>query len=38
VFQLALDHGAEVFAIPIEHTRDLTSPDDLVIENFPYLR
>ena len=38
VFQLAIDDGAEVSAIPIGHTRDLTSPDDLVRENFPYLR
>jgi hypothetical protein len=38
VFQLAIDRGAEVSAIPIGHTRDLTSPDDLVRENFPYLR
>jgi NDP-sugar pyrophosphorylase family protein len=38
VFQLAIDHGAEVSAIPIGHTRDLTSPEDLVRENFPYLR
>jgi len=37
-FQLAIDGGAEVSAIPIAHTRDLTSPDDLVLENFPYLR
>jgi glucose-1-phosphate thymidylyltransferase len=38
VFQLAIDGGASVSAIPIGHTRDLTSPDDLVRENFPYLR
>jgi NDP-sugar pyrophosphorylase family protein len=38
VFQLAIDGGASVFAIPIGHTRDLTSPADLVRENFPYLR
>jgi dTDP-glucose pyrophosphorylase len=38
VLQRAIDAGANVSAIPIGHTRDLTSPDDLVRENFPYLR
>jgi NDP-sugar pyrophosphorylase family protein len=38
VFQIAIDAGAAVSAIPIGHTRDLTSPADLVRENFPYLR
>ena len=38
VFQLAIDAGAAVCAIPIGRTRDITSPDDLVRENFPYLR
>ena len=38
VFQLAIDAGGRVSAIPIGHTRDLTSPADLVRENFPYLR
>jgi CTP:molybdopterin cytidylyltransferase MocA len=37
VFQLAIDAGADVSAIPIGHTRDLTSPADLVRENFAYL-
>ena len=37
VFQLAIDSGIPVSAIPIGHTRDLTSPADLVRENFPYL-
>lgn len=38
VFQLAIDAGAAVSAIQIGATRDLTSPADLVRENFPYLR
>jgi bifunctional UDP-N-acetylglucosamine pyrophosphorylase/glucosamine-1-phosphate N-acetyltransferase len=38
VFQLAIDAGAAVCAIPIGRTRDITSPVDLVSENFPYLR
>jgi MobA-like NTP transferase domain len=37
VFQLAIDAGAAVSAIQIGRTRDLTSPVDLVRENFPYL-
>jgi NDP-sugar pyrophosphorylase family protein len=37
VFQSAIDTGVEVSAIPIGHTRDLTSPADLVRENFAYL-
>jgi len=38
VFQLAIDAGAAVSAIQIGRTRDITSPVDLVRENFPYLR
>ena len=38
VFQLAIDAGANVSAIQIRRTRDLTTPADLVRENFPYLR
>jgi choline kinase len=38
VFQLAIDAGVAVSAIQIGRTRDLTSPVDLVRENFPYLR
>lgn len=38
VFQLAIDDGATVSAIQVRRTRDLTSPVDLVRENFPYLR
>jgi choline kinase len=38
VFQLAIDAGAVVSAIQVGRTRDLTSPLDLVRENFPYLR
>jgi UDP-N-acetylglucosamine diphosphorylase / glucose-1-phosphate thymidylyltransferase / UDP-N-acetylgalactosamine diphosphorylase / glucosamine-1-phosphate N-acetyltransferase / galactosamine-1-phosphate N-acetyltransferase len=37
VFQLAIDDGAVVSAIQVGRTRDLTSPADLVRENFPYL-
>jgi dTDP-glucose pyrophosphorylase len=37
VFQLAIDSGAEIRGIEIGSTRDLTSPLDLVKENFPYL-
>lgn len=36
-FQLAIDGGATVSAIQVGRTRDLTSPVDLVRENFPYL-
>ena len=38
VFQNAVDAGAEVSAIQIGRTRDLTDPVDLMRENFPYLR
>ncbi len=38
VFQLAIDAGVAVSAIQVGRTRDLTSPLDLVRENFPYLR
>jgi mannose-1-phosphate guanylyltransferase len=38
VFQRAIDAGARVSAIQVGRTRDLTSPVDLVRENFPYLR
>jgi CTP:molybdopterin cytidylyltransferase MocA len=38
VFQKAIDDGAEVSAIQVAGTRDLTGPVDLVRENFPYLR
>ena len=37
VFGLAIDDGAAVSAIEIGRTRDLTSPVDLVRENFAYL-
>jgi CTP:molybdopterin cytidylyltransferase MocA len=36
-FQRAIDEGAEIAAIEIGRTRDLTHPVDLVRENFPYL-
>jgi CTP:molybdopterin cytidylyltransferase MocA len=38
VFLRAVDAGAHVSAIQVGRTRDLTSPVDLVRENFPYLR
>jgi hypothetical protein len=38
VLQLAIAAGARVSAIQVGPTRDLTSPADLVRENFPYLR
>lgn len=37
VFELAMDAGAVVAAVKIGRTRDLTSPVDLVRENFAYL-
>jgi dTDP-glucose pyrophosphorylase len=37
-FQQAIDDGASVAAVEIGATRDLTRPEDLVQENFPYLR
>jgi dTDP-glucose pyrophosphorylase len=36
-FQLAIDGGTAVSAIQVGRTRDLTTPVDLVRENFPYL-
>jgi CTP:molybdopterin cytidylyltransferase MocA len=38
VFRNAIAAGAEVSAIQVGRTRDLTGPADLVRENFPYLR
>jgi CTP:molybdopterin cytidylyltransferase MocA len=38
VFRLAVDAGAEVSAIQVGRTRDLTSPVDLMNANFDYLR
>ena len=37
-FQQAIDDGARIAAVEIGATRDLTRPEDLVEENFPYLR
>lgn len=37
VFRLAVDAGAHVSAIQVGATRGLTSPEDLVRENVPYL-
>jgi MobA-like NTP transferase domain len=36
-FQRAIDAGTSVKAVEISPTRDLTTPVDLVRENFPYL-
>jgi len=38
VFRNAVDAGAEVSAIQVGRTRDLTEPGDLVRQNFPYLQ
>jgi CTP:molybdopterin cytidylyltransferase MocA len=38
VFRLATDDGASVSAIQVGTIRGLTSPADVVRENFPYLR
>jgi len=38
VFRIAADDGAVVSAIQVGGTRGLTSPADVVRENFPYLR
>ena len=38
VFQEAIDAGELVAAIEVGPTRDLTAAQDLVVENFPYLR
>jgi NDP-sugar pyrophosphorylase family protein len=37
VLQRAIDEGLEIGGIEIGPTRDLTRPQDLVVENFPYL-
>jgi glucose-1-phosphate thymidylyltransferase len=37
-FELALAAGARVAGVEIGKTRDLTDPQDVVVENFPYLR
>jgi NDP-sugar pyrophosphorylase family protein len=37
-FRRALDAGKPLAGIEIGPTRDLTSPQDLALENFPYLR
>jgi glucose-1-phosphate thymidylyltransferase len=36
-YQLAVDAGLEIAAVEIGKTRDLTHPEDLIEENFPYL-
>jgi N-acetyl-alpha-D-muramate 1-phosphate uridylyltransferase len=37
-FQQAIDAGERVAGIEIGPTRDLTTPEDLLLENFPYLQ
>jgi NDP-sugar pyrophosphorylase family protein len=37
-FELAVAAGARVAGVEIGKTRDLTHPQDVVVENFPYLR
>lgn len=37
-FQQAIDEGEHVAGVEIGATRDLTSPPDVLLENFPYLR
>jgi MurNAc alpha-1-phosphate uridylyltransferase len=37
-FQQAIDAGERVAGIEIGPTRDLTTPEDLLMENFPYLQ
>jgi glucose-1-phosphate thymidylyltransferase len=36
-FELALEAGEQIAGVEIGKTRDLTRPEDLVAENFPYL-
>jgi dTDP-glucose pyrophosphorylase len=36
-FQAELSKGTEVLALDVGPTRDLTRPEDVVVENFPYL-
>ena len=36
-YQRAIDAGAQIKAFLIGGTRDVTAPEDLVVENFPYL-
>jgi NDP-sugar pyrophosphorylase family protein len=37
-FELAVEAGERVAGVEIGKTRDLTRPEDVVVENFPYLR
>ncbi|HET9507212.1 MAG TPA: hypothetical protein VFO81_04650, partial [Gaiellaceae bacterium] len=37
-FQAAIDTGTRIAGIEIGPTRDLTTPADVLLENFPYLR
>jgi NDP-sugar pyrophosphorylase family protein len=37
-FQQAIDAGERVAGVEIGPTRDVTTPEDLLVENFPYLR
>jgi NDP-sugar pyrophosphorylase family protein len=36
-FELALEAGERVAGVEIGKTRDLTRPEDVIVENFPYL-
>ena len=36
-FELAVEAGARVAGVEIGKTRDLTRPEDVIVENFPYL-
>jgi hypothetical protein len=37
-FQRVVDAGGTVYGVEIGATRDLTRPEDLVLQNVPYLR
>jgi NDP-sugar pyrophosphorylase family protein len=37
-FELALEAGERVAGVEIGKTRDLTGPEDVIVENFPYLQ
>jgi hypothetical protein len=37
-FELALEAGERVAGVEIGKTRDLTRPEDVIVENFPYLQ
>jgi hypothetical protein len=37
-FELAVAAGERVAGVEIGKTRDLTRPEDVIVESFPYLR